>query len=69
MVNSTEKLITFGNITKIGTFSKTRIKSNDMNVLNYRFTKYKGNVAMKKVQKHDFCSKNDQIMTILNMPK
>ncbi len=40
-----------------------------MNGLNFLFTKYEGNVAMKKGQKHDFCSKNDQIMTILNMPK
>jgi hypothetical protein len=31
------------------------------------FTKYKPNTVMKTVQKHYFCSKNDQIMSMPNM--
>jgi hypothetical protein len=33
------------------------------------FTKYERNVDMKNVQKHDFCLKIDQIMSMSNMPK
>ena len=33
------------------------------------FTKYERNVDMKNVQKHDFCSKIDQIMSMSNKPK
>jgi hypothetical protein len=70
VVNSQEKVIIFENLSKIGSFSKIMIEWKVMTQMfcNF-FTKYERNVDMKYVQEHDFCSKNDQNMTMSNMPK
>jgi hypothetical protein len=54
----------------MGTFTKMAIKFSVLKIFHqFFFTKYEQNVDMKNVQKHDFCSKTDQIVSISNLPK
>ncbi len=55
---------------KITTFTKTAIKFRVLkNFSQNFFAKYEQNVDMKNVQELNFCSKNDQIMSMSNKPK
>jgi hypothetical protein len=70
VVNYSEKVTIYENFTKNGTFSKKAIELKVMTgMFRNFFTKYEQNVVMKNVQEHDFCSKNDQIIAMSNMPK
>ncbi len=70
VVNFSGKVIISENFPQIGSFYKNAIEWKVMTWMFCNFKKkYKRNVEMKNVQEHDFCWKNDQNMTMSNMPK
>jgi hypothetical protein len=56
---------------KMVTFTKTAVKILSFENFYSQFflVKYEQNVDMKNVQELNFCSKNDQIMSMSNKPK